>query len=79
MGKANGLGERVKEGVGRGGLSRDWDRFMFFEIDPRYRAFIEQIETLLIRTFVALLHIDVGMAPFYKEGIKLVDRQLIGK
>ncbi|MGD1055224.1 MAG: GIY-YIG nuclease family protein [Nitrososphaerales archaeon] len=79
VGKANRLGDRVKNGIGRVGLADDWDRFMFFEINPDYNAFIEQIEAFVIRTFASLLENNVGMAPLNEKGIKLVNKQLIGK
>jgi hypothetical protein len=79
VGKANKLGDRVKKDVGRLGLFDDWDRFMFFEINPEYNAFIEQIEAFLIRTFASLVRNDVGMTPLNDRDIKLVNRQLISK
>lgn len=77
VGKANKLEDRVKEGRGRIGLADDWDKFMFFEINPEYNAFIEQIEAFLILTFSSLLENDVGMVPLNEKNIKLVNRQLI--
>lgn len=79
VGKANKLGDRVKKGVGRVGLSENWDKFMFFEIDPEYNPFIEQIEAFLIRTFASLIENDVGMIPLNDKDVKLVNRQLIRK
>jgi hypothetical protein len=76
VGKANKLGERVKKGKGRIGLAEDWDRFMFFEIDPKYNAFIEQIEAFVIRTFSSLLENDVGTEPINEKNVKIVNRQL---
>lgn len=79
VGKANKLEDRVKKGVGRVGLPDDWDRFMFFEINADYNAFIEQIEAFIIRTFASLLQNDVGMTPLNDKDIRLVNRQLISK
>jgi len=79
VGKANQLGERVRRGEGRIGLDSDWDKFMFFEISPRYAPFIEQIEAFTIRTFAALLKNSVGVNPLNERNIKLVNRQLISK
>ena len=76
VGKANILGDRVKEGKGRIGLANDWDKFMFFEIDPEYSAFIEQIEAFTIRTFASLIPNDVGMTPINEKNVKLVNKQL---
>lgn len=73
------LGDRVKRGVGRRGLADDWDKFMFFEVHPKYSSFLEQIEAFAIRTFASLIENDVEMFPLNESGIKLVNRQLIGK
>jgi len=79
VGKANRLGDRVKAGEPRVGLAPDWDRFMFFEINPDYNAFVEQIEAFVIRSFAAILENDVGVPPLSVEKIKLVNRQLVEK
>lgn len=76
VGKANKLGDRVKKGAGRIGLDKDWDWFMYFEIDPEYNAFIEQIEAFTIRAFASLLPNQVGSKPLEDKEIKLVNRQL---
>ena len=79
VGKANRLGARVKRGEGRIGLADDWDRFMFFELNPDYNAFIEQIEAFLIRSFASIMENDVQVSPLKESGIKLVNKQLINK
>lgn len=76
VGKANILGNRVKRGEGRIGLDPDWDKFMFFEIDPEYSPFIEQIESFLIRAFAALMENDVKTVPLKDKNIRLVNKQL---
>ncbi len=75
VGKANKLGSRVKEGEGRIGLL-DWDKFMFFEIDPMYTHALEEIEAYTIRTFASILDNDVKMIPLDNKVNKLVNRQL---
>ena len=55
IGKANLLGDRVKKGVGRVGLDKEWDKFMFFEVHPDYSMFLEQIESFTIRAFASLI------------------------
>lgn len=50
---------------------------MFFEINPEYNAFVEQIEAFVIRTFAALLTNEVGMTPLNDRDVALVNRQLI--
>ncbi len=80
VGKANKFGDRVKKGEGRIGLDKDWDQFMYFEIDPEYSAFIEQIESFTIRALASVFPNDVGTEPLkLKRVIKLVNRQLINK
>lgn len=79
VGKANRLGDRVKAGMGRIGLDDDWDRFMFFEINPDYNAFVEQIEAFVIRSFAALMQNEVGVPPLNAEKFRLVNRQLVEK
>jgi len=76
VGKANKLGSRVQEGKGRIGLDKDWDRFMFFELNPEYSHFIEQVEAYTIRTFAALIENDVGITPLADTNVELVNRQL---
>ena len=76
IGKANILGNRVKEGSRRVGLDSDWDKFMFFEVHPDYSMFLEQIESFTIRAFASLIKNDVGIKNLPDEGVKLVNRQL---
>ena len=79
VGKANRLGDRVKKGEGRIGLADNWDKFMFFELNPDYNAFIEQIEAFLIRSFASVMENEVQVPPLKENGIKLVNKQLISK
>jgi len=79
VGKANRLGDRVKKGVGRRGLANDWDKFMFFEVQPKYSNFLEQIEAFTIRAFASLISNDIGLFPLNENGVKLVNKQLIGE
>lgn len=79
VGKANQFGARVKRGQGRQGLDSDWDKFMFYEIDPKFAVFIEQIEAFTIRVFASLLENSVGSLPLEGSKVKLVNRQLINK
>jgi hypothetical protein len=79
VGKANIFGNRVKKGGGRIGLDDDWDKFMFFEIDPDYANQLEQIEAFAIRILATVMNNDVKMIPLGEEVEKLVNRQLIKK
>ena len=76
VGKADVLGRRVKKGEGRIGLKKDWDKFMWFEINPDYNMFLEELEHFLIRTFASILKNDVDIEPIINSKIKLVNRQL---
>ena len=76
IGKANNLGQRVKEGTGRVGLEADWDKFMWFELNPDYNMFLEELEHFLIKTFAAILENDLDIEPVIESQVKLVNRQL---
>ena len=76
VGKADVLGQRVKKGEGRIGLKKDWDKFMWFEINPDYNMFLEELEHFLIRTLASILKNDVDIEPIINSKIKLVNRQL---
>ena len=76
VGKADILGQRVKKGVGRIGLKKDLDKFMWFEINPDYNMFLEELEHFLIRTFASILKNDVDIEPIINSKSKLVNRQL---
>ena len=70
------LGDRVKKGVGRVGLDKEWDKFMFFELNPDYSPFVEQIEMFSIRLFSSILKNEVGIKELNDKNIKLVNKQL---
>lgn len=76
VGKANIFGNRVKNGSGRIGLDADWDKFMFFEIDPEYAGQLEQVETFAIRILATVMDNDVGTKPIKEHLERLVNRQL---
>ncbi len=74
VGKADIFGPRVQKGKGRKGLDKDWDRFMFFELDPEMAPMIEQIEDFAIRLFSSILDNDLGVKPLKKSKLKLVNK-----
>ena len=74
VGKADKLGSRVKKGKGRVGLDKNWDRFMFFELDPEMAPMIEQIEDFAIRLFSSILDNDLGVKPLKTKKQKLVNK-----
>lgn len=76
VGKANRMGDRVKRGRGRVGLDKDWDKFMYFEIDPEFNPFIEQIEAFAIKIAASLLPNDVEVPQLKDRRARLVNRQL---
>ncbi len=76
IGKANIFGDRVKKNKGRVGLKADWDKFMWFEINPKYNMFLEELEHFLIRTFASTLNNQLDIEPIIKGKIELVNRQL---
>tara|TARA_B100001250_G_scaffold401203_1_gene412776 strand:- start:1090 stop:1956 length:867 start_codon:yes stop_codon:yes gene_type:complete len=76
IGKANVFGDRVKKGQGRVGLDKDWDKCMYFEINPQFAMFLEQIEMFSIRLFASIIENEVGIKELKDKSIKLVNRQL---
>jgi len=76
VGKANVLGERVKKGHGRIGLDKNWDKFMYFEINPEYRLFLEQIEMFSIVLFASILKNELKIKELNESDVELVNRQL---
>lgn len=76
IGKANNFGNRVQKNKGRVGLKHDWDHFMWFEINPDYNIFIEELEHFLIRTFASILTNQFDIEPIIDSQIELVNRQL---
>ena len=50
--------------------------FMFFELNPDYNAFIEQIEMYSIRLFASILKNQVGIKELSDKSITLVNKQL---
>lgn len=67
VGKANNLGSRVQKNRGRVGLKLDWDKFMWFEINPKYNMFLEELEHFLIRTFAAIIDNNLDIEPIIKS------------
>ena len=76
QGKANNLGARVQKNKGRVGLKADWDKFMWFEINPEYNMFLEELEHFLIRTFASTLKNQLDIEPIITGKVELVNRQL---
>lgn len=76
VGKANSFGNRVQRNKGRVGLGSDWDKFMWFEINPDYNMFLEELEHFLIRTFASLLKNNLDIEPIIDSKVELVNRQL---
>ena len=76
VGKANNLGSRVKAGQGRVGLKSDWDKFMWFELNPDYNMFLEELEHFLIKTFASILENNLDIEAIIDSKVTLVNRQL---
>ena len=73
IGKANEFGKRVKKGEGRIGLSKDWDKFMYFELNPTYQVLLEQIESFSIRLVASILKNNFKIKELQDDRIKLVN------
>ena len=69
-------GKRVKKGQGRKVLSKDWDKFMYFELNPTYQALLEQIETFSMRLIASILKNNFKIKELNDDSIKLVNIQL---
>lgn len=76
VGKANEFGKRVKKGQGRIGLSKDWDKFMYFELNPTYQVLLEQMETFSMRLIASILENNFNIKELKDDKIKLVNLQL---
>jgi len=76
VGKANELGKRVKKGEGRIGLSSDWDKFMYFELNPTYQTLLDQMETFSMRLIASILENNFNIKELKDDSIKLVNKQL---
>jgi hypothetical protein len=76
VGKANVFGKRIKKDRGRVGLKNNWDKFIWFEINPAYNQFIEELEHFLIRTFASIMKNSLNIEPVVDNAIELVNRQL---
>jgi hypothetical protein len=73
IGKANEFGKRVKKGQGRIGLSKDWDKFMYFELNPTYQILLEQMESFSISLFASILKNNFKIKELKDDRIKLVN------
>ena len=49
---------------------------MWFEINPEYNNFLEELEHFLIRTFASILENQLDLTPIIDSQIQLVNRQL---
>tara|TARA_Y100000389_G_C17468156_1_gene527678 strand:+ start:6107 stop:6928 length:822 start_codon:yes stop_codon:yes gene_type:complete len=76
IGKANHFGSRIKKGEGRIGLDKNWDKFMYFELNPDYSYLLEDIETFAIRFMASVMTNDVKVKSLIDTKLKLVNKQL---
>jgi len=79
VGKADIFGNRVKKGQGRIGLDKDWDQFMFFELNPEFAFSLKQLEDFAIRLFSTILENDLGVKPLKTKNFKLVNKAPLRK
>ena len=77
IGKANNFGSRIKKGEGRIGLDKNWDKFMYFELNPDYNYLLDDIETFAIRFMASVMRNDVKVKSLLNDTkLKLVNKQL---
>jgi hypothetical protein len=74
VGKADKFGTRIKKGHGRIGLEKDWDQFMFFELNPEFAFSLKQLEDFAIRLFSSILENELGVKPLKTKNFKLVNK-----
>ena len=77
IGKANNFGSRIRKGEGRIGLDKNWDKFMYFELNPDYNYLLDDIETFAIRFMASVMRNDVKVKSLLNDTkLKLVNKQL---
>ena len=74
VGQAKDFKKRVVAGKGREGLSKDWDKFMCFELNPDFAYLLNDIETFAIRFMGSVMTNDVKIKSLVDTKIKLVNR-----
>ena len=79
VGKADKFGSRIKKGEGRIGLDKDWDKFMFFELNPEFAFSLKQLEDFAIRLFSTILENELKVNPLKTKNFKLVNKAPLRK
>ena len=74
VGQAKDFKKRVIAGKGREGLSKDWDKFMCFELNPDFTYLLNDIETFAIRFMGSVMTNDVKIKSLLDTKLKLVNR-----
>lgn len=74
VGQAKDFKKRVIAGKGREGLSKDWDKFMCFELNPDFAYLLNDIETFAIRFMGSVMTNDVKIKSLLDTKLKLVNR-----
>lgn len=75
IGKADVFGNRVREDSSRVALE-SFDRFMFFELDPKYSFLIENLENYTIRFLASIFKNLVNVKGLDIDSIVLVNKQI---
>ena len=74
VGQAKDFKKRVIAGKGREGLSKDWDKFMCFELNPDFAYLLNDIENFAIRFMGSVMTNDVKIKSLLDTKLKLVNR-----
>lgn len=77
IGKANNLEQRIKAGKGRVGMPADWDKFKYFELNPKYSYLLDDIEMHSLKLITSILKNDLGVQELSEQSIEVVNKQLV--
>ena len=75
IGKANNLGDRVKEKSSRVAMD-EFDSFLFFELHPEYSFLLDEVENYSIRLFASIFSNLVKVKGLDLDKMKLVNKQI---
>lgn len=75
VGKANNFGNRVTEKSSRVGL-KTYDRFLFFELNPKYDSLLDNLENFSIKLLASLFTNLVNIKGLDLDQMTLVNKQI---
>ena len=75
VGKANVLGNRVKENSSRVEM-QEFDRFLFFELHPEFSFLLDEVENYSIRLLASIFSNLVKVKGLNLDNMRLVNKQI---